>query len=252
MFNKDAASKTSVYLYITSCPPVQVILNGMTTTVGGCILSWNKAYSVFALPTSIHHKSYLLHECDGRTEQSARSDSQEGWLVQGVTWPEDTRRNHPIRERRRIGDHYTWTIPLNTQGVESSKTPDYVLEYSCFKMDLSMSYSNYEKYDTRKEDVRHYKISVSKLESKVLKYTYLYGDVVMKDFLMCRLHSFVILELRKLHPAQRPTHYDQILRNRGNIDTALEGFNRPASWTYRDDQISTWYKAFEKLHPERK
>ena len=250
-FAKNAASKTSVYLYITSCPPVEAIFNGMRTTVGGCILSWNKAYSVFALPTFIHHKSYLLDECDGITEEKARIDSQEGWLVQGVMWPEDTCRNHPIRERRRIGDKYTWTIPFNTQGVQSSKTPDYVLEYSCFKMDLSMSYSNYEKYDTRKEDVRHYKISASILESKVLKYTYLYGDVGMKDFLMRRLHSFVIFELRKLDPAQRPTHYDEILKNRDNIDTALGGFNRPASWTYRDDQIPTWYKAYERHRPER-
>ena len=167
-------------------------------------------------------------------------------------WPEDKRRNDPIRKRRRIGDHYTWTIPLNTEGVESSKTPDYVLEYSGFEMDLSMSYDNYERYDTRKEDVRHYKIFVSRLESKVLKHTYVYGESRMKDFLMRRLHSFVILELRKLDPAQRPILYDHILRNRGNIDTLLDGFNRPASWTYRDDQIPTWYEAFERLNPERK
>ena len=220
--------------------------------MGGCILSWNRAYSLFALQTSIQHKSYLLHQCDGITEQIARSDSQEGWLVQGVMWPEDKRRNDPIRKRRRIGDHYTWTIPLNTKGVESSKTPDYVLEYSYFQMDLSMNYDTYERYDAKKEDVRHYKISVSRIESKVLKHTYLYGQSSMKDFLMRRLHSFVILELRKLDPAQRPTQYDHILRNRGNIDTLLDGFNRPASWTYRDDQIPTWYKAFERLNPEQK
>ena len=167
-------------------------------------------------------------------------------------WPEDKRHNHPIRERRRIGDHYTWIIPLNTEGVESSKTPNYVLEYSYFTMDLSVTYSDEVRYEPRKEDVRHYKISVGKLDSKVLKHTYLYGDVVMRDFLMRRLHSFVILELRKLDPAKRPTNYDEILRNRGNIDTALEGFNRPASWTYQDDQIPTWYKAFERRYPERR
>lgn len=251
-FHKIAASKTLVFLLITSCPPVEAILKRLRTTVGGCIISWNKAYSVFALPTSIQHKSYLLHKWDGVTELRARKDSWDGWLVQGVMWPEDTRRNDPIRTRRRIGDHYTWTIPFSTEGVVSSKTPDYVLEHSCFEMDLSMSYSNYETYDTRNEDVRHYKISFSRLESKVLKHTYFCGQSVMKDFFMCRLHSFVILELRKLDPAQRPLQYGEILRNRDNIDTLLDGFNRPASWTYRDDQIPTWYKAFEELHPEPK
>ena len=224
----------------------------MSTTVDGCILSWNKAYSVFALPTAIQHKSYLLRQCDRLTEQRALCDSQDGWLVQGVMWPEDTSRNDPIRTRMRIGDHYTWTIPLNTEGVESSKTPDYVLEHSCCEMDLSMSYNDYEEYDTTKEDVRHYNLGSSRLESKVLKHTYLYGESAMKDFFMRRLHSFVILELHKLDPAQRPTQYDEILRNRGNVDALLEGFNRPGSWTYRDDQIPTWYKAFERLHPERK
>ena len=199
----------------------------MRTTVGGCILSWNKAYSVFALPTFIQHKSYLLHQFDGVTEHIARCGTQGEWLVQGAMWSEDTCRNHPIRERMRIGDRYTWTIRLDTRQVESSRTPDYVLGYSCFKMDLSMSYSDYAKYDMRKEDVRHYKISVSKLESKVLKHTYFCGDVVMKDFLMPRLHSFTTLEVRKLHPEQRPIHYDQILRHRGTIDTALDGSTAP-------------------------
>ena len=251
-FHKNAASKTPVYLYIKSCPPVEALLIETKTTVSVCFISWNKAYSVFALPTFVHHKSYLLQECDDITGECAQIESLEGWLVQGVMWPEDMGPNHPIQERRRIGDHYTWTIPLNTIGVESSRTPDNVVDYSCFSMDLSVSYSDYAGYDTQKEDVRNYKIIFHKIESKVLKHTYLCGNVIMKNFLMRRLHSFTLFELRMLEPAQRPPGYDQILRNRGNIDAALESFDRPASWTYRDDQIPTWYKFFERLYPERK
>ena len=51
-------------------------------------------------------------------------------------------------------------------------------------------------------------------------HTYFYGDGIMKDFLMRRLHSFTVLELRKLHRAQRATHYDQVLRNEVNISYA--------------------------------
>lgn len=47
-----------------------------------------------------------------------------------------------IRERRRIDDRYTWTIPFDTRKVEYSKRPGYVLEYSCFKIDLSVSYDD--------------------------------------------------------------------------------------------------------------
>lgn len=166
-------------------------------------------------------------------------------------WPEEKRYNHPIRERRRLGDRYTWTIPFNTKNVESSKTPDYVLEHACFKMDMSRSYEDDTPYEKAMEDVRYYKIKINKLESRVLKHVYFYGDTHMLDFFLPRLHSSTILEFCKLNHAQRPTNYHEILRNRRDIDAALEGFDRPASWTYRDDEVPTWYKAFERYHPEQ-
>lgn len=240
-----------IVLHTTSCSPAQSVLLEGDTTAEINILSWNKAYSVFPLPTFIQHKCYLLHDWDTFTDLSARYISQRGWSVQGVMWPEEKRRNHPVRERRRVADRYTWTIPFDTRKVESSKTPDYVLEHSCFKMDLSMSYDNEEPYIPKQEDVRKYTISAYSLESKVLKHAYIYGDLRAMSFIFRRLHSSTVLELRKLDPAQRPTNYDQILGNLGDIDNALGDFDRPASWTYRDDDLPEWYKAFEKYESGR-
>lgn len=114
-----------------------------------------------------------------------------------------------------------------------------------------MSYEDDAPYEKAGEGVRYYKIEVNKLESRLLKHVYFYGDTHMMDFFLPRLHSSTILEFCKLETAQRPTNYREILRNRGDIDAALEGFDRPASWTYRDDEVPTWYKAFERYHPER-
>lgn len=248
-FKKDADRKFEIRLHSTTCLPAQYILEISSSTAVVNILSWNKAYSVFPLPTFIQHKSYLLHDLDKSARQSARKYSQRGWDVQGVMWPEEKRRNHPIRERRRVGDRYTWTIPFDTRKVEWSKTPDYVLEHACFEMDLSMNYDN-EEFQYRNQSVRYYVIEANVLESKVLKHTYVYGGVDMIDFFFPRLHSFIISEIYKLDPAQRPTNYKQMLEYPGNIDGALGDFDQPASWTYRDDEFPKWYKAFEQYQPE--
>ena len=251
-FQKDDDSKLNILLHTTNCPPAHFILRCCEFTLEVNILSWNKAYSVFPMPAFIQRNSYLLKEWGkiAGVREWLRFTCQTGWNVKGVMWPEEQRCNHPIRERRRVGDRYTWTIPFDTRNVEPSKTPDYVLEHACFKMDLSMSYDDDQSYDYAQEDVRHYTIEANTLESKVLKHTYLYGDIDMMNFISPRLHSSTMLELRKLDPAQRPANYLEMLRNRGDSDRALGDFDRPATWTYRDDEFSTWYKAFEKYKPE--
>ena len=249
-FIRNTDSNVEIFLQITDCPPAQFILQATETTAQVNIISWNKAYSVFPLPTFIQRKSYMLQCCDEDTGVLVRELCRSGWNVQGVMWPEEQRSNHPIRERRRIGDRYTWVIPFDTRKVEWSKTPDYVLEHACFKMDLSMNYDDWKFYDREQETVRNYIIEAKTLESKVLRHTYVYGEDDMKDFIFPRLHSSTILELRKLESEQRPTNYDFILGNLGDIDGALGDFDRPASWRYRDDDFPEWYKAFEKYKPQ--
>ena len=248
-FRRDADGDVKIYLYVTDCPPAQSVLWDATHTAEVNFISWNKAYSIFALPTFIPNKSYLLQKFDDEIREATRDSSRLGWNVQGVMWPEEKRRNHPIRERRRVGDRYTWTIPFDTRQVDSSKTPDYVLEHACFTIDMSMGYKDDEVYE-RQGVVRNYAIEVDTLESKVLKHTYLHGEDGMMDFIFPRIHSSTILELHKLDPAQRPNNYNQIMENPHDIDGALGAFDRPASWQYRDDEFPTWYKAFEKYKPE--
>lgn len=249
-FKRDSDSTLTIFLRLSKCPPVQLILWDASTTAESNIISWNKAYAPFPLPTFIHNKGYLLQEYDERTEQAVRTQSDpDGLDIQGVMWPEDRRLNHPIRQRRRLGDHHTWTIPFDTAGIEVSKTPDYVLEHACFTMDLDAEFDDDKMNRVQQERIRQYTIEMATLESKVLKHTYVCSVDDMKTFFSRRLLSFTLFELRKLDPAQRPTNYDEILRNPGDIDRLLGDFERPASWRYRDEEIPRWYQAFEKYKP---
>ena len=214
-------------------------------------MSWNKAYSVFALPTFILKMCYLLQPWNEHAASSANCLSRKGLNVQSVLWPEDKRGNHPIRARRRVGDGYTWTIPLDTKKVQTSKTPDYVLEHACFECEgLESEYDDNEPYPDVEGKLRYYRLTMNLLASKVLKYSYTYSELAMQEFFEARLHASTILELRKLNAAERPPNYEQILRSSSRtIDGALWAFNPPTSWTYRDDEVPKWYKAWEMHKP---
>lgn len=249
MFTRDSDSKVAIRLYSTYYQPIMSVVLGSYFTAEVNVISWNKAYSVFPLPTFIQRTCYLLSSWTKGTTNSAQVLSRRGLNVQGVMWPEDNRRNHPIRRRRRIGDRFTWTIPFDTREVQTSKTPDYVLEYACFEVyGLATDFAD---IDDENGGVRNYTLWMEMLDSKVLKYRYTYGEDEMRDFFMARLHASTIIELLKLNAAERPTEYREILNNTRDIDLDLRDFDPPASWTYRDDDIPKWYKAFEKHNPER-
>ena len=252
MFTRDTDIKSAIRLHMTEDPPVYNVFREAYFTAEANIMSWNKAYSIFALPTFILKTCYSLQAWDERSANSAQVLSRRGFSVQGVLWPEDKRRNHPIRERRRVGDRYTWTIPFDTRKVQTSEMPDYVLEYASFEcINLDEEYDDNEPYRDISGEVRHYDLGMEMLESKVLKHSYTLRDFEMRAFFNARLHASTILELHKLNAAERPAGYEQILLNPSHtINLALRGFNPPTSWTYRDDEVLKWYKAWEMLLPE--
>lgn len=78
-------------------PPIQEILYKTRTTVGSSVMSWNRAYSLFALPTFIQHKNYPLHPHDDwKIEEATRYYSEKGWHVQGPKFPKEVGCGHPF------------------------------------------------------------------------------------------------------------------------------------------------------------
>ena len=78
------------------------------------------------------YRRYVLPDCFGRLLKN-------GWKFDGIMWPGDQCPNHSIRDTRRVGDRYTWIIPLDTRPVQRSKISNSVLENSYFGIVVSES-----------------------------------------------------------------------------------------------------------------
>ncbi|KAL8992729.1 MAG: hypothetical protein Q9169_006881 [Polycauliona sp. 2 TL-2023] len=123
---------TELHVIATNETPMHAILNNFYTTVNLNFITWNKAYSVFPLTTFIHKRGHLLrHEIDADNRRLVNKYKQRGWDIQGIIRPEDQRVNHPFQQHRRIGDKYTWMIPVDIDKIEGSSTPDTVLLTNC-------------------------------------------------------------------------------------------------------------------------
>ena len=111
-------------------PPIYTILEGFYSTVVLNILTWDKAYSIFALPSFIQHRAYLLRDLSNSHESLIEKYERRGWTMGGIMRPEDHCSNHPIRPSRRIGDNRTWMIPFDITNMKHSQPSDSVL-WSC-------------------------------------------------------------------------------------------------------------------------
>ena len=238
--------------------PIQVILRSFYSTAVVNIFTWNKAYAIFPLPTFVHHKGYLLKPLDNYLSGPLEKYSRRGWRFQETMWPEDKSSNQPIQDTRRIGDKFTWMIPFDTSNVDWSKTPDFVLEYSNFRVNPKPRGEE----EQVESDSSNYEISASRFEAKVLRHDYLYGTKSWMEFLGKRVDKLTILELYKLSPALRPPHFQGPLQaaneeQRVSLYSQLQTFfpqmlPNSVSWTYWDDEIPQWYEAWQQLEAQLK
>lgn len=230
---------TEVQVIATPDIPIRAILEGFYTTVVVNVISWNKAYSVYPLTTFNQYRGYLLKELDEYTSSFVSKYTQRGWKIQELMWPEDRRINHPIQELRRIGDRYTWIIPLDVSNVMWSRTPDFVLEHACFRIEGTEK--DYPSFITESE-ILYYRISASMFVSPALRYRYTY-HASWCYFLGERVTRMASLELRKMKPQDRPPNYQGILEAVDVHRGYNEVFVKPGSWTCWDSEIPRWYKA---------
>ena len=235
-----------IQIITTTHIPIKSILRGFYSTVLVNIMSWNKAYSAFPLSTFVQHKGYQLKALDEYFAPLVSKYSRRGWNMQEIMWPEERRVNHPIRKHRRIGDRFTWTIPFNTKGIKWSKTPDYVLEHACFRILCPRpGYPDPNAAIHEHRGPKYFYIDAEIFHGPTLKYAYLHGGDDLVYFLGIRVDQSTLMELRKLEPSARPANYDNLVQDpRRFYQRAF--FPKPDSWTYRDDELPGWYKAWEQ------
>ena len=148
---------------------------------------------------------------------------------------EEKRLNHPIRTYRRIGDGFTWTIPFDTQNVQWSKIPDYVLEYACFQM--------HSRQDT---GPIAYQINTTEFVDQTLKYRYS-SNWDMLWFLREKVDSSMLIEPREMDPSAIPVVHAGIMDNpERSLLYRIEGSGGSGSRTSRDAEFPDWYRAWER------
>ncbi|KAL8678988.1 MAG: hypothetical protein Q9186_004709 [Xanthomendoza sp. 1 TL-2023] len=246
------APDTEIHVISTTDIPVQAILGGFYTTLVVNIISWNRAYSIFALTTFVQYRGYLLKE----TKENdyfvplVTKYTRRGWDIRGILARQDHRINHPIQQHRRLADKYTWRISFDVSKVEWSQTPDSVLEHACF--DIHDGDADHE----------YYGIGAFTFKSPALRFTYTY-HYSWCQYLGVKVSQMVKGELRKMKPEDRPPNYqffldrpDDLRLHHQSTISGPERYHRPVfgdiyrpdTWTYWDSEIPQWYEAWEKEH----
>ena len=174
-----------------------------------------------------------------------------GWTAQGILWPEDEASHTSMLEPRRIGDKWTWMIPLDQTGVSSPDTPDSVLEFSTFGL---------FQREMEPPDPGYYTMDLLEFKSLVLKhrYTSLINFNISRGFWTTfagpRLERLSMIEVCKIPLALRCPRVQNVLdlvwndpdRGRGVRLYDLVHINN-MDLTYFDHEIPGWYAEWEKL-----
>lgn len=93
----------------------------------------------------------------------------------------------------------------------------------------------------------HYYITTKTLTAKVLKYTYLCTSARMMDYISLRVDRATLIELRKI----KFDNLDELTTRPQLMKERIKDVERPASWTYWDDEIPIWCKGWEQMETKR-
>ena len=217
----------------------RALLDAWTTTGLGFI-SWNKIYCLFPYVQFIQRKSYVLWDPSEKLNQVLAAQRSMGLEVLNVALLKDS--FDTMTRSRRVGDKYTWTIELDTTGVQAPKRPDSVLESTTFCL---VETSSTVPGNTFR--VSHYKMGSQRfLTHPVLQHKFSvmnssdhsrshYHDKI--NILFKRLNERTVLELGMINKDTRPAQYDQILAGALTLAGSRDSFNLPETWKFSDDGV---------------
>lgn len=178
--------------------------------------------------------------------------SSRGWMTLETQWEEDKKPTHSLQgTQRRVGDSHTWTIALNTDGVETSLTPDYVIEYACFSI---------ENTELRQIPITNaqrgpwYNICAVDFESCVLNYRYTYAQSTENSFWIqmgARLDNLTKIEILKMPVDKQPAFFfpaHGMGLKFGEYHKNNYEFETTSSWVFYDDQIPKWHETWRGIN----
>jgi hypothetical protein len=118
--------------------PVVAILAGFYATHVVNIITCTTAYSVFPIPTFVHHSGYMLKSPERACMPPIMCKWEtRGWEFHGPLQPEEDSPTHSFQRVRRIGDRFTWKISLGTPDLDLSSErvpPIDAIQHNAFGM----------------------------------------------------------------------------------------------------------------------
>ncbi|KAF2644413.1 hypothetical protein P280DRAFT_534850 [Massarina eburnea CBS 473.64] len=252
-----AGKKLTVSLDVLTVPPIQKLLNHASTTANLNFITWNAAYSLFPSSTFITKDAYMLNAMEDTTR--GNRVAQEVALLAACGIKTSSSRHQGLTSAmsafRRIGDKYTWKLPLCTKDISLSSIPVQVLESTTFKLHhMEVGYLPVSALQ------QHYKISASCISSQVLEYDYVVSKEVEENNgllqgysnYMCKIQRLqrhlsdaVHIELMKIPRKDRPRSSRFPHPDFGGIQMVVvedADFVLPSTWIYRDDEMFPYLK----------
>lgn len=224
------------------------------------IISWDFAYSLFPDLNFIKRIAYDINGGDdtnlerGDHEDPKTKYTRRGWKCEKGAANGETKNLHSLQlaGRRRIGDSYTWTIKVDTNGINAGQ-PSSVLQHSFFKLEQLEQFIPHINAEPR-----YSIIHIRPVKSCVLRYEYTktieyYDPFAFWASVERNLDDLTHSELLKYHWTERPRLF---FRQPGSSDLRYSALanemagREPEGWTFYDDQISIWYEQYIKDHPE--
>jgi hypothetical protein len=222
------------------------------------IISREYAYSFFPDLNFIKRTAYGINGDDDENYEISTNEISEapavkyrrrGWKWEKATARDDVRNMHSLqlKGRRRIGDSYTWSIPLDVHGVTPGK-PTSVLQHSIFKAEQLPS-------PFGSSAPGQYIVHLVTMSCSVLRYEYTTSLTFHDPFSFWASVGQKLNNLEEAEHAKFPE--DEWLMNyqleRQTWRPSASEFmgNEPEGWTFYDDQIPAWFEEYSREEAER-
>ncbi|RYP11665.1 hypothetical protein DL765_007655 [Monosporascus sp. GIB2] len=254
--------------------PIEALLRRAPTSCLMNLISWNKAFSISPRLTFLERETVPLRVLHWSMPQmmkiwnmSLNHYSKLGWRVRPL--PPNKQVDHKLLGDiwydhfgdsayslgRRVGDHNTWMIPLDTTSVTPPATPDSVLEYAYFSLRSRISWPTHSPVQFYEQMA--YRIDVREFCSPVLRYRYTQRPVWVKESISGggtrfryslepvweRLNLIfkraMLIQLCKLDEPER----QRVLGDIGWPPNLVQApvFEKPEAWDYMDDEVPKWF-----------
>ncbi|KAF2643044.1 hypothetical protein P280DRAFT_515480 [Massarina eburnea CBS 473.64] len=245
----------NIYVRETKAELNHFLTEGALTS-GMNLITWDKAYSLFPIPTLIKLQSFALKNeiWDDPTirREMIRHSKEIGLPISSIQLPpgqvldrmkatvvtEDANGTRTAQlsssSSRLVSDKHTWTISLNTSGMvipPKASMTSFLIASAKFRITIDLGQGI---------PVSMLNIGTSILRSPVLKNYYILGSFSETiRTLAIRYNELTFMAVEALEPAQRPSNWYQHRVTIYDVDYygVARDWERPADWKYYDHEV---------------